>query len=36
MTVAPVRNPTFVTLSDGAIRNAYDLRLRNRARRSRG
>jgi polyferredoxin len=24
-----VRNPTFVTLSDGSIRNAYDLRLRN-------
>jgi cytochrome c oxidase accessory protein FixG len=30
MTVAPVRNPTFVTLSDGTIRNAYDLRLRNK------
>lgn len=30
MTVAPVRNPTFVTLSDGSIRNAYDLRLRNK------
>ncbi len=29
VTVAPVRNPTFVTLSDGSIRNAYDLRLRN-------
>jgi len=29
MTVAPVRNPTFVTLSDGTIRNAYDIRLRN-------
>ena len=29
MTVAPVRNPQFVILSDGAIRNAYDLRLRN-------
>ena len=28
-TVAPVRNPQFVTLSDGTIRNAYDLRLRN-------
>lgn len=27
--VTPVRNPTFVTLSDGSIRNAYDLRLRN-------
>ncbi|MES2551304.1 MAG: FixG Ig-like domain-containing protein, partial [Pseudomonadota bacterium] len=25
----PVRNPTFVTLSDGSIRNAYDIRLRN-------
>ena len=30
LTVAPVRNPTFVTLSDGSIRNAYDLRLRNK------
>ncbi|WP_316015021.1 cytochrome c oxidase accessory protein CcoG [Roseobacter sp. HKCCA0434] len=30
MTVAPVRNPTFVTLSDGSVRNAYDIRLRNK------
>lgn len=30
LTVAPVRNPTFVTLSDGTIRNTYDVRLRNR------
>lgn len=30
MTVAPVRNPTFVTLSDGTIRNAYDVRIRNK------
>ena len=30
VTVAPVRNPQFVTMSDGAIRNAYDIRLRNR------
>jgi cytochrome c oxidase accessory protein FixG len=29
-TVAPVRNPTFVTLSDGSIRNTYDVRLRNK------
>ena len=29
LSVTPVRNPTFVTLSDGGIRNAYDLRLRN-------
>jgi len=28
--VTPVRNPTFVTLSDGSIRNSYDLRLRNK------
>lgn len=28
--VTPVRNPTFVTLSDGSIRNTYDLRLRNK------
>ncbi|MCR8724213.1 cytochrome c oxidase accessory protein CcoG [Frigidibacter sp. ROC022] len=30
MTVAPVRNPTYVTLSDGSIRNTYDIRLRNK------
>ncbi|OWU85549.1 protein rdxA [Oceanicola sp. 22II-s10i] len=30
MTVAPVRNPTFVTLADGSIRNTYDVRLRNK------
>ncbi|MGB5557966.1 MAG: cytochrome c oxidase accessory protein CcoG [Paracoccaceae bacterium] len=30
MTVAPVRNPTFVTLSDGSVRNTYDVRLRNK------
>ena len=30
MTVAPVRNPTYVTLSDGSIRNTYDVRLRNK------
>jgi cytochrome c oxidase accessory protein FixG len=29
MTVAPVRDPIFVTMSDGTIRNAYDIRLRN-------
>jgi polyferredoxin len=28
--VSPVRNPTYVMLSDGTIRNAYDLRLRNK------
>ena len=28
--VTPVRNPTFVTLSDGSIRNTYDVRLRNK------
>jgi hypothetical protein len=27
--VTKVRNPTFVTLSDGSIRNTYDVRLRN-------
>jgi cytochrome c oxidase accessory protein FixG len=31
MTVSPVRNPVFVQLSDGTIRNAYDLRLRNKS-----
>ena len=30
LTVAPVRNPTFVTLSDGSIRNTYEMRLRNK------
>ena len=30
LNVSPVRNPTFVTLSDGAIRNTYDLRLLNK------
>lgn len=30
MTVAPVRNPMYVALSDGAIRNTYDVRLRNK------
>lgn len=30
MTVSPVRNPTYITLSDGTIRNVYDVRLRNK------
>ena len=30
LTVSPIRNPTFVTLSDGTIRNTYDIRLRNK------
>ncbi|MEP2783447.1 MAG: cytochrome c oxidase accessory protein CcoG [Pseudoruegeria sp.] len=30
MTVAAVRNPTFVTLSDGSVRNIYDVRLLNK------
>ena len=30
VTVAPDRNPTYVTLSDGSIRNTYDVRLRNK------
>ncbi|TBX28620.1 cytochrome c oxidase accessory protein CcoG [Nioella sediminis] len=29
ITVSPVRNPTYVTLSDGTIRNTYDVRIRN-------
>ena len=29
LTVAPVRNPQFVTLSDGSVRNTYDVRIRN-------
>jgi len=28
--VAPVRNPSFVTMADGSIRNAYEIRLRNK------
>ncbi len=31
LTVSPVRNPTFVTQSDGSIRNIYDVRLRNKS-----
>jgi cytochrome c oxidase accessory protein FixG len=30
ITVAPVRNPTYVTLADGSIRNTYDVRVRNK------
>ncbi len=30
LTVAPVRDPLFVTLSDGSIRNTYEVRLRNK------
>ena len=30
MTVSPVRNPTFVVLSDGTVRNIYDVRLLNK------
>jgi cytochrome c oxidase accessory protein FixG len=30
LNVTPVRNPTFVTLSDGSIRNTYDIRVRNK------
>ncbi|MEO0543133.1 MAG: cytochrome c oxidase accessory protein CcoG [Pseudomonadota bacterium] len=30
VTVAAVRNPTFVTQADGSIRNAYEVRLRNK------
>ncbi len=30
MSVAPVRNPTFVTMSDGTIRNTYEVRLLNK------
>lgn len=32
LTVSPVRNPTFVIQSDGAVRNIYDVRLRNKSR----
>ena len=30
VSAAPIRNPTYVTLSDGSIRNAYDLRMLNK------
>lgn len=30
ISVSAIRNPIFVTLSDGSIRNAYDMRLRNK------
>jgi len=30
MNVAQVRNPTYITLSDGTIRNVYDVRLLNK------
>ena len=29
LTVAPVRNPLYVTLADGSIRNTYEVRVRN-------
>ena len=29
--ITPVRNPIFVTLKDGSIRNTYDIRLRNKS-----
>jgi cytochrome c oxidase accessory protein FixG len=31
ISVTPERNPLFVTLKDGTIRNTYDLRLRNKS-----
>ncbi len=30
LTISPIRNPTYVVQSDGAIRNIYDVRLRNK------
>jgi cytochrome c oxidase accessory protein FixG len=30
LNVTPVRNPIFVTMSDGAIRNTYEIRIRNK------
>ncbi|SPJ22868.1 RdxA/RdxB/FixG family protein [Palleronia abyssalis] len=30
MTVSPIRNPTYVALSDGSVRNVYDVRLLNK------
>ena len=31
LSIAPVRNPVYVTLSDGSIRNTYDIRVRNQS-----
>ncbi len=30
MTVAAIRNPTYITLSDGSVRNTYDARILNK------
>ena len=30
LTVEPVRNPQFITMSDGSVRNTYNIRLRNK------
>ncbi len=30
LNVSPIRNPQFVTMADGSIRNTYELRLRNK------
>ena len=30
VTIRPVRNPTYVTLADGSIRNTYEIGVRNR------
>jgi cytochrome c oxidase accessory protein FixG len=30
VSITPVRNPTHVVLADGGVRNAYDMRLRNK------
>ncbi len=30
LNVEPVRNPTYITLADGSVRNAYEVRLRNK------
>ncbi len=30
LNVSPIRNPLYVTMSDGSIRNTYELRLRNK------
>ncbi len=30
MTISPARNPTYVLLADGSVRNTYEVRLRNK------
>ena len=33
--IAPIRNPTYIIMADGALRNAYQVKLRNQSNKSR-